>query len=171
MEMISLLVGMLYDFRICAILCQGGKFDFLVQYDLLGNVITATALANTSTPVVRFYRYQTDFNKLRIEVDPMGYTTAFNYDQKGNMIRATDAQDHVIDVSYLSSGQVSSVTSYPNGQSATYSFTYAGGDLVGVTDPLGRQTGLATDNIGRPIRIRDGLGNASSVTYDPRSGD
>jgi YD repeat-containing protein len=77
-------------------------------------------------------------------------------------VAATDALSHQTTLSYTASGQPLTVTT-PAG---TRTFSYDGGDLVGITDPLGRTTTRFNDAVGRPVRTTTPLGQATTHTYD-----
>jgi RHS repeat-associated protein len=96
-------------------------------------------------------------------IDPLNHTTSFSYDQKGNLITATDALNHQTSLAYNTAGQVSSVTDALNN---VVQFGYFGGDLVSVTDPLGNVSSSFYDAAGRVVSATDPQGNTVKTQYN-----
>jgi RHS repeat-associated protein len=93
-------------------------------------------------------------------------TTTFNYGAQDPMVRLTSIQDGaglVFPVTLNASGQIAS-SSDPQGHTTT--FTYEGGDLIAVTDPVGKITRRFVDGAGRVRSIRDPLGRLTLYEYD-----
>jgi len=68
--------------------------------------------------------------------DPLDHTTTFTRDGLGNVTAITDPLTHQTTLTYTPQGQPLTVTT-PAGQTQV---GYDGGDLVSVTDALGRTT-------------------------------
>jgi RHS repeat-associated protein len=69
-------------------------------------------------------------------------------------------------MTYNSAGQIATSTRYVGGTGLTTTYTYNGGDLVQVSDPLNRTIQYFTDDVGRTVAIVDALGNTTRVVYD-----
>lgn len=131
-------------------------------YDAAGNVTSVTRLAGTGNAVTTSYTYDAAFNQLTSITDPLSHTTTFTRDAVGNVTAITDALSHQTILTYSPQGQPVTVTT-PAG---TTVFGYDGGDLVSVTDPLGRTTTRFVDGLGRLRRVTSPLGQVTMHTYD-----
>ncbi len=136
------------------------------QYNGYGNVTQVTYLAGTANAVTWNYTYTSDFDELASVSDPEGHVTAYGYDAHGNLITITDPNGNVVGYGYNSAGQVTSITKIVGGSPLTTTLNYVGGDLAGITDPMGRTTQFFTDELGRTIGTTDPLGNTTRITYD-----
>jgi RHS repeat-associated protein len=132
-------------------------------YDTAGNVTSVTRLAGTGSAVTTSYTYEATFNLLTSITDPLNHTTTFTRDSTGNVTAITDPLSHQTTLTYNAAGQPATVTT-PAG---TTQFSYAGGDLVGVTDPLGRTRTQYIDAAGRLVRTTNPLGQSTTHEYDP----
>jgi RHS repeat-associated protein len=110
-------------------------------WDAFGNELTSTnAMGKT---VVRTYQGGTD--KVTSEKDPLGRTTLYEYDSKGNLLR----------------------TKGPDG-TATRRCGYSGGLLVSDTDALGKVTKFTYDAYANPLTRTDALGRVTRYVYDSK---
>jgi len=133
------------------------------SYDAAGNVTSVTRLAGTSGAVTTSFTYETTFNQLTAVTDPLGHSTTFAYDAQGRLTGITNAL-----------GQTSTVTPGPTGQPVaiadalgnTTQFAYTAGDLVSITDPVGKVTTRSLDSAGRLGTLTDPLGQRTSYAYD-----
>jgi RHS repeat-associated protein len=151
-------------------------------YDAAGNVTSVTRLAGTPNAVITSYAYQVyDINsylenvpeiqtmtRLSSMTDPLGHTTQYTYDPKGNRLSTTDPLGNTTTYLNDSEGRVVSVT---DAMGETTKLVYDGPDLVQATDPLGRTTtfsnGLYGTSGGRLETITDPLGHVSQYLYNP----
>jgi uncharacterized protein RhaS with RHS repeats len=63
-------------------------------------------------------------------------------------------------------GQVLTQSAYNGSTPLTSSYTYDGGDLTAITNPLGQSVLYFTDNLGRVAAVTDPLNNVSGASYD-----
>jgi RHS repeat-associated protein len=138
----------------------GRHTDF--TYDTLGNVASMTRLASTSDAVITSYTYDATFNLMTSVTDPLDHTTTFTRDTRGNVTTIADALGHETTLTYNWAGQPLTVTN----AAGTTQFTYVGGDLISVTDPLGRVTTQFVDAAGRVRSTTNSLGQSVSHVYD-----
>ena len=132
-------------------------------YDTSGNTTGVTRLAGTGNAVTTSYTYDTTFSLLTSITDPLGHTTSLTRDGVGNLTTITDPLSHQRTFTYTETGLPLTVTT-PAG---TTTFTYDAGDVVGVTDPLGRTTSRFVDSLGRPVRTTNPMGQSTTRTYNP----
>jgi len=116
------------------------------EYDSNGNVKEVTRLAGTGEAQTVKYVYEPGTDRVTEEVDPLGHTTKYQYGAKGELIKATDPLGHERTFEYSTEGQPTTLT---NAEGETTKLSYEGGDLVGVTNPLGNTTSLFVDALGR----------------------
>jgi RHS repeat-associated protein len=134
------------------------------SYDAMGNVTSVTRLAGTQNAVTTRFAYESTFNQLTAVTDPLGHTTSFSYDANGNLIAIVNPLGNSASMAYNSAGQPVSVTD-PVGN--TSQFGYDSGDLVGITDPLGRTLYRFVDAAGRLVSVTDPLGRITKYAYNP----
>lgn len=132
-------------------------------YDSRNNVASVTRMANTTEAVTDTFVYDTTFNRLTSRTDALNKTTTLTYDAQGNLTQITDPLSNQVGFAYNAAGQPTSVT---NGVSKTTQFAYDLGDLVEITDPLGRKLARSFDILGRLIAVTDPLGNRTEQEYD-----
>jgi RHS repeat-associated protein len=132
-------------------------------YDTKGNVLTVTRLAGTGDAVTTTFTYQQQFSLLSSVTDPLGHTTSFGRDGKGNLTSITDALNHQRSFTYSAAGLMLTATD----AAGTTQFGYDAGDLVSITDPLGRTTTRFVDVAGRLVAQTDPLGRLTQYTYSP----
>jgi RHS repeat-associated protein len=136
------------------------------QYDSKGNLTQLTRLAGTPNAVTSVYTYEPTYSRLTSATDPTGRTTTLSYDPLGNPTRVIDPNGVITDMAYNGAGQRTSVTRYADGGALTTTFSYNGGDLAGITDPLNRTLNVFSDALGRHTSIQDALGNVTQRTFD-----
>jgi RHS repeat-associated protein len=117
-----------------------------LEYDSNGNVKEATRLAGTGEAQATKYAYETGTNRITEETDPLGHTTKYQYGASGELLKRTDPLGHEVTFEYNNDGQPTAIT---NAESETTKLGYESGDLVAVTNPLGRTTSQFVDALGR----------------------
>ena len=133
------------------------------EYDAAGNATKVTRLAGTANAVSTQYTYTPTYNRIATITDPLGNVTTLTYDTKGNLTQLKDANGNTKTLGYTAAGQLSSLT---NTLGKATQYAYANGDLVQLTDPLGRNVYLSADGAGRRIAVTDPLGNKNTFSYD-----
>src|SRR5574338_167471 len=134
------------------------------EYDDLSRVTTVTRSPGTADEAIRTYTYDPVWpREIATITDPLNHTTTFEYDERGNRKSIIDALNHKISFLFNPAGQVTSVT---DPLQHTTTFEYAGGDLVKMTDPLGRVTQRFVDAAGRLLSHTDPAGQTTRFTYD-----
>ncbi|RJP79798.1 MAG: hypothetical protein C4522_09325, partial [Desulfobacteraceae bacterium] len=118
--------------------------------------------------------YERNFNRLEQTTDESGTVTAYAYDNAGNMIQKTEAQDtpdeRVTQYTYDTAGHV--LTSRRIGNAGTPDaetvMTYdAKGNLTSITDAEGKLTQFtAYDHMGNVLTKIDPRGKTWTYTYD-----
>jgi RHS repeat-associated protein len=121
----------------------GGKTAF--KYDGNGNVEEVTRLAGTAEAQTTKFGYEPGTDWVTEETDPLGHATKYRYGFKGQLLKRTDALGHETTFEYNGEGQLTSRKD-PEGNETKYN--YNGGDLIGVTNPLGYTTGMFVDALG-----------------------
>jgi len=148
-------------------------------YDIRGNV-EAVHRDGDGTAL-----YNHDDRDLLDVTDPLGNTTTFSHDERGNrtsttdaldrastaafndadqVTSRTDALDRTTTTGYDSAGRVATVTD-PTGRTVTNSYD-AAGQLITQTFIDGTSIGFGYDEVGRRTSMTDGSGT-TSYTYDP----
>lgn len=123
----------------CAFCGDTSNGDSQLTRDENGNILTSTDMLGNSISL----SYDLRFNKPISLIDALGQANFFNYDDKGNLLSATDAKDHKTVLKYDSRGLP-----------------------VETVDPLGNKTQLEYDAMGNLIRLIDSLGNTAQFGYD-----
>jgi len=134
-----------------------------VTYDAMGNVIATTRLAGTAGAVTTTMTYEPAFNQVTSLTDPLGHTTRFTHDSRGNRTAIIDALGKQTTFDYNAAGQPVSITD-PLGNRTTLS--YEGGTLVMLTDPGGKTSRRFADATGRVRSVSDELGRVARYEYD-----
>ena len=146
------------------------------QYDLSGNVITATDAAGTPN------KYYYDALNRLLQINELvlstcgqvctsqSITTNFGYDASGNRTRVTDGNGHATVMSYnaydlLESQVEPATTAQPNLSDRTWTLTYNAGGLPTTEAQPGLTIASVYDELGRPTR-RTGGSTASTYGWD-----
>jgi RHS repeat-associated protein len=134
-------------------------------YDAAGNVTSVTRLAGTSDAVTTNFTYDPTFNQMTSVTDPLGpgHSTTFAYDAQGRLTGITNALSRTITVTPGPTGQPVAIAD-PLGN--TTQFGYTAGDLVSITDPMGKVTTRSLDSAGRLSTLTNPLGHRTSYAYD-----
>jgi RHS repeat-associated protein len=120
--------------------------DTTFEYDSIGNLKELTSMAGTAEAVTTKFAYEPGTNWVTEATDPLGHTTKYEYGPKGQLLKSTDALGNESTFKYSFEGQP---IEFANTEGETTKFSYEGGDLVGVTDPLGNTTSRFVDALGR----------------------
>lgn len=136
------------------------------QYDAKGNITETTYLASTAEATTWNYTYESVFSQLASVTDPLNHTVTFGHDAKGNATSRTDALGQVENLTYNGAGQLLTAIRYVGSSPITTSYSYLGGILSAIEDPLGRRVEIYADRVGRPVTIKDSEGGARHLVYD-----
>lgn len=143
----------------------------MMTHDAHGNILTSKDAKGGVTT----YTYHLEFHKVTSVIDANGHKTEFVYDPKGNLIEEKrftgTAQTQTAFQPYSTTththdqfGQRTSTTEPEGGVSR---FEYDGqGNIVRVTDALGKMTTHTYDQRGNRTSTTDALGNVTNVEYD-----
>ncbi|MFD9733276.1 RHS repeat-associated core domain-containing protein [Umezawaea sp. NPDC059074] len=132
-------------------------------YDAFANVTSITQAAGTSLARTVQARYEGPFDQLSKITDWLGKDTVYGYHPNGALKTVADPIGRTTTTDVLETGQIKTLTDTA-GKNTGYA--YALGDLVTVTDPLGRATRLTSDTISQLVAVRDPAGSISRSTYD-----
>jgi RHS repeat-associated protein len=133
-------------------------------YDANGNTTNVTRLAGTPNAVTTAFTYDPKFNKVTSITDALGHTTSFTYDKAGNLLSVTDPVNEQSNFIYDANGELTA-SADPLGNATQ--FAYLNGDVVRITDPLGRTTARVSDPVDRLLSLSNPLGQTSSYQYTP----
>ena len=101
--------------------------------------------------------------ELAKETDPLGHTTAYEYNDAGQLTPSKNALGHTTRYEYNNEGQLYS-NHRSTGQENPSAMTL--GRLTSVTDPLGHTTSQFMDAIGQVSRVTDPGGQRTIDEYD-----
>jgi RHS repeat-associated protein len=134
------------------------------SYDASGNTTSVTNLSGTPNAATTFLTYDPVFNHVITLTDPLGNKTSFTYDQAGNRIGFADPLNDQMAFTYDGNGEMlSSVNPLGN----ITQFAYSNGDVVSITDPIGRTVTRVPDAVGRTVAVTDQVGDTTQYQYDP----
>ena len=133
-------------------------------YDSLGNTLSETQLAGTSSPATTSYQYDPNFSQITSVTDPLGHTWTFSLDGNGNVQTITDPLGHQTTENHDTEGNL---ISYADALGDTTHFAYTNGDLTSIADPLGNTSYFFSDAAGRTIWTEDPLGSTTNLSYSP----
>ena len=142
-----------------------------VQFGSTGYATSDIYAYGTAIQQTYTYQYSAD-NLLQSSTDPLGRTTTYTYDAKGNPTQITrlSGTSGAVTTSYSYEPMFSQLASVTDPLSHTTSLSYdQSGNVSTVTDPLGHQTTLTHDGEGKVLTIADPLSDTTSFAY--RSGD
>ena len=131
-------------------------------YDAMGNLASITRLSGTSAAVTITMTHEPGFNHVSSVTDPLNHTTAFGYDPRGNLTSISDPLNHQTTITYNAAGQPLSVT---DALQHSVQFSYDSGDLVAITDALGRTGARLVDGLGRSMTVTNPLGQRTRFEY------
>lgn len=138
------------------------------QHDSKGNLTQVTYLAGTAAATTWSYTYDPTFSVVASATDPLTHQTTYAYDTNGNLMSVVDALGHATSFTYDAAGRPTSRSRSIGGAPLTTTYSYVGGDLASVTDPLNRTAQFFMDGVGRLVTLKEASGNLSRVSYDSR---
>ena len=144
----------------CSVCGNPAKGDIHYTFDNLGNVLTETDSLGDKVSMA----YDTRFNKVSSVTDPLGHTTAIQYDANGNPTTVTDANGHAVQIGYDSFGEATQTTDATGAKTAIAYDSF--GNLSTVTDALGNASHYIYDGASRLTQTIDPLGRKSLTSYD-----
>lgn len=151
-------------------------------YDARANKIAET----NAFGLVTRWTYHPFFNKATEEVNPLNWSTYYQYDAAGNLVSNWDGLSSLISYTYTSNGLVSSARD-ANGNLSSFSYSpdgfllartdqagsvwrYGRNDLgwqTAVTNPLNEVVTSDFDINGNSIRTVDALARVTTAAFDP----
>lgn len=142
---------------------QGNSADITsISYDEKGNVTSITLSGNGTQTTTRTYDAM---NNLTSYTDPMGNTTRYSYDSKGNRI-GMSAPEGVATSTTVDSKGLPTETTNPMGVKTEYDYNDYG-NVVKMTLPaLGLSSTAIYDAASRLTSATDALGRTSSYVYN-----
>lgn len=96
--------------------------------------------------------------------DPLGRTTTYSYDARGDLTATTSPLGGVTSSTYDAAHRVLTSTT-PEGEVTSYTYDTAG-RLLTTTDPLGGVTTNVYDAAGRRTKTTDAVGRSETYAYD-----
>ena len=132
-------------------------------YDERGNITAVTRLAGTAMAQAIRLTYEPNFNQVTSVTDPLNHKTTFTYDAHGALASMVDKLNHTTTIKNDTAGRPIEIDD-PLG--AITRLTYDHGDLVAVTDPLGRTSRRWVDSAGRLTYSINSLGYVNTRTFD-----
>jgi RHS repeat-associated protein/uncharacterized repeat protein (TIGR01451 family) len=129
-------------------------------FDSSGNVRSATDATGATISINR----EAAFNNPAQITDPLGHATTFTYDQRGNMLSATNALNQTATFGYDQFGELTSIKD-PLGNVRRIEYD-AFGNASAVVDALGNRATFEHDVLGRTMTSSDPLGRKTGFTYD-----
>ncbi|MFH1147689.1 MAG: FlgD immunoglobulin-like domain containing protein, partial [Pseudomonadota bacterium] len=120
------------------------------------------------------FEYEHEFNNVTRFVDARGYITLYEYDERGNLTRRTEAlgtdSERNTTYSYGLYDQLltSTVARDEHTQGATTTFTYdEKGNVLSIRDPEGNTTEfLQYDAMGNALQVKDARNHTTLFNYD-----
>ncbi len=96
--------------------------------------------------------------------DRRGFVRIYEYDQRGNVVKETDASGKTTLRTYDGKDNLLSETD-PLGNTTSYTYDEKV-NLIAVVDPLGQARQWTYNSFGTPLKVTDPNGNETSFTYD-----
>ena len=134
-------------------------------YDLSDRRTTSTDAGGFVTA----YAYDKAGNVVKV-TSPDGVSAALEHDELGRVVRASDEEGSAVTRELDLDGKPRKVTD-PNGSAVSYEYYAAerDGRLKAVTDPAARKTAFDYDAAGNVVSVTDNLGRTTITTYDEMS--
>ncbi|MBR1673423.1 MAG: PKD domain-containing protein [Eubacterium sp.] len=161
--------------------CYGQNMDF--GYDNEGSIVSVTTPGSGETA----YTYTSDdmissvtdvlgnktiyehdiWGNMLSSTDPNGNKTLYKYDAVGNCIEKTNAESTIFTYTYDHNYNLTSLSTTVSGKRISERYEYDGcGNLIKLTDVMGRETLYTYDCMNRINRIDSYDGNFVEYTYD-----
>jgi RHS repeat-associated protein len=136
-------------------------------YDSMGNVKTLTRMQGTAEQAMWGFSYEPTYNQVTLTTDPLNRQIQFSYDSLGNLTEIKNLGNNTrTSMTYTVEGQPQTQTAYVGSKMLTTTYTYDGGDLVAVSNPLGKTVQYFTDSLGRVAAVTDPMNNITFIEYD-----
>lgn len=135
------------------------------NWDAYGKLYSYVRLYGTSGALTYQFSYDPVFHQLASYTDPLGHETQYFYDAFGKLNKVTNALSNSWNIINNGEGLPTSVTD-PLGNVSRIGYEQA--DVSTVTDGMGRQSHIYTDEVGRVVTASDPLGNSYQYAYDLR---
>ncbi|GGA37703.1 RHS repeat-associated core domain-containing protein [Dyella nitratireducens] len=136
-------------------------FDPISGYPSSDTQAYGTSLAQMTT-------YQRESSGLLdSETDALGRTTAYAYDELGNVTSITrlSGTSNAVTTQFTYTNDYNQLASVTDPLGHTVNFSYTNGCLTQVTDPLGHGATTQCNSAGQPTATRDALGNTVTFAY------
>jgi RHS repeat-associated protein len=148
----------------------------------LGNPTSVTEAYGTSVARTTSIAYDSTWVRLPATITTTGLTRGFTYDGSGNPLTMTDTDTTTNTVPYSTNGQTREWQWTWNGTgepltaqlprtdlTVKYTYTWSGGALTSITDPVGNATGItASTGGGYPTTIVDPNSVTTTLGWDTR---
>jgi RHS repeat-associated protein len=128
-----------------------------------GNLHTVTELAGTTDARTTVIDNDGPYDQITKIADPLTHAVQYGYQSDGALHTVTDAVGRVTTFDTNEAGQATKIT---DNKTKFSTYSYALGDLVTVTDPLGHTVRSFADAAGRLTRSLDAQGNTATLAYD-----
>ncbi|NHB57510.1 DUF4150 domain-containing protein, partial [Acinetobacter sp. 194] len=144
--------------------------EFLFKYETgYTDVISAP-----NTEIQQTERFYFDeYNYLTRYVNGLGQSEYYDYNNKQQLIRKTDADGGITEYQYTGANiskirsliEYNITTEMPEWREV--SLTWKDGRLIGITDPLGNTESTMFDVAGQPLVMTNALGHQTQIKYNP----
>lgn len=139
------------------------------SYDAKGNLLKTVEAVGLPEQRTTEYTYDTKDQRISMtrkgDVNTLDAVTHYEYDNNGNVITVTDAENGITRYTYDAMGYALTTTD-ANGQLWKRNYDKQS-QLRSVTDPLNHTSTITYDTAGLPIGFTDAANNVSTLSYDP----
>ncbi|MCJ8503060.1 fibronectin type III domain-containing protein [Desulfatitalea alkaliphila] len=138
-------------------------------YDAAGRLIQQIDAAGTADERISDYTHDAAGNMTTVRISGAGQTalTTMAYDDYGNLVSRTDAENHT--ETFSDHDIMGNALTRIDGRGNRWTFTYdAAGRPLTTTDPLGQTTTFVYNTAGQKIRQIDAAGQVTTFDYDVR---
>jgi RHS repeat-associated protein len=134
------------------------------EYDDAENVTKVTRNPGTEVAAETTYTWQPGTNLPLTATDPEGRVTRWSYDAEGQLLSAVDATGAELRYEYGDERGVPLAVRDAAGNTTRY--RYSDGEVVSVTDPLGRTARQFADAVGRVTQTVGADGSRTTIDVD-----